>query len=134
MKDERQRKKEQAARELEERRKSLAERAQTPSIPNPNEFSPALAIMVKTAEPKPLPDDIPPRSATVPPQRSIYARNGPVIGLLVTPKVMRLIIEGNHDQPGSTQPRGAHDSSRFFSEIVSRNLASTVARETGASL
>ncbi|KAH7228573.1 uncharacterized protein BKA55DRAFT_599086 [Fusarium redolens] len=107
MKDERQRKKEQAARELEERRRSLAERAQTPSIPNPNEFSPALAIMVKTAEPKPLTDDIPPRSATVPPQRSIYARNGPVIGLLVTPKVMRLITEGNHDQPGSTPAPGA---------------------------
>ncbi|KAG7420112.1 hypothetical protein Forpe1208_v003506 [Fusarium oxysporum f. sp. rapae] len=102
MKDERQRKKEQAARELEERRKSLAKCAQTPSIPNPNEFSPALAIMVETAEPKPRPDDIPPRSATVPPQRSIYARNGPVIGLLVTPNVMRLIIEGNHGQPGST--------------------------------
>ncbi|KAK2687649.1 hypothetical protein QWA68_014224 [Fusarium oxysporum] len=96
------RKKEQAARELEERRKSLAKCAQTPSIPNPNEFSPALAIMVETAEPKPRPDDIPPRSATVPPQRSIYARNGPVIGLLVTPNVMRLIIEGNHGQPGST--------------------------------
>ncbi|SCO92795.1 uncharacterized protein FRV6_16923 [Fusarium oxysporum] len=102
MKDERQRKKEQAARELEERRKSLAKRAQTPSIPNPNEFSPTLAIMVETAERKPRPDDIPPRSATVPPQRIIYARNGPVIGLLVTPNVMRLIIEGNHDQPGST--------------------------------
>ncbi|KAH7187121.1 hypothetical protein BKA60DRAFT_531598 [Fusarium oxysporum] len=70
----------------------------TPSIPNPNEFSPSLAITVKTAEPKPLSDDIPPLSATVPPQRSIYARNGPVIGLPATPKVMRLIIEGNHGQ------------------------------------
>ncbi|KAM0333720.1 hypothetical protein ACHAPQ_005345 [Fusarium lateritium] len=102
MKDERQRKKEQAARELEERRKSLAKRAQTPSIPHPNEFSPALAITVETAEPKPLPDDIPPRSATEPPQRSMYARNGPVIGLPATPKAMRLIIEGKHDQSGST--------------------------------
>jgi hypothetical protein len=102
MKDERQRKKEQAARELEERRKSLAKRAQTPSIPHPNEFSPALAVTVETAEPKPLPDDIPPRSATEPPQRSMYARHGPVIGLPATPKAMRLIIEGNHDQSGST--------------------------------
>ncbi|KAM0235542.1 hypothetical protein ACHAP5_009711 [Fusarium lateritium] len=102
MKDERQRKKEQAARELEERRKSLAKRAQTPSIPHPNEFSPALAITVETAEPKPLPDDIPPRSATEPPQRSMYARHGPVIGLPATPKAMRLIIEGKHDQSGST--------------------------------
>ncbi|KAG7424502.1 hypothetical protein Forpi1262_v014566 [Fusarium oxysporum f. sp. raphani] len=102
MKYEHQRKKEQAARELEERRKSLAKRAQTPSIPHPNEFSPALAITVETAEPKPLPDNIPPRCATEPPQRSMYARNGPIIGLPATPKAMRLIIEGNHDQSGST--------------------------------
>ncbi|KAK2470829.1 hypothetical protein H9L39_17060 [Fusarium oxysporum f. sp. albedinis] len=102
MKDERQRKKEHAARELEERRKSLAKRAQTPSIPHPNEFSPALAITVETAEPKPLPGGIPPRSATEPPQRSMYARNRQVIGLPATPKAMRLIIEGTHDQSGST--------------------------------
>ncbi|TVY73761.1 hypothetical protein Focb16_v005978 [Fusarium oxysporum f. sp. cubense] len=101
MKDERQRKKEQATRELEERRKSLAKRAQTPPIPHPNEFSLALAITVETAEPK-LPDYVPPRSATEPPQRSMYARKGPVIGLQATPKAMRLIIEGNHDQLGST--------------------------------
>ncbi|EXK80754.1 hypothetical protein FOQG_14787 [Fusarium oxysporum f. sp. raphani 54005] len=102
MKDERQRKKEQAARELEERRKSLAKRAQTPSIRLPNDFSPALAITVETAEPKPLSDDIPPRSATETPQRSMYARNGPIIGLPATPKAMRLVIEGNHNQSGST--------------------------------
>ncbi|RKK49824.1 hypothetical protein BFJ69_g18076, partial [Fusarium oxysporum] len=90
MKHERRRKKEQAARELEERRKSLAKHAQTPSIPHPNEFSPALAVTVETAEPKPLPDDIPPRSATEPPQRSMYARDGPVIGLPATPKAIRL--------------------------------------------
>ncbi|EXK79015.1 hypothetical protein FOQG_16332 [Fusarium oxysporum f. sp. raphani 54005] len=102
MKYEHQRKKEQAARELEERRKSLAKRAQTPSIPHPNEFSPALAITVETAEPKPLPGGIPPRSATEPPQRSMYARNRQVIGLPATPKAMRLIIEGTHDQSGST--------------------------------
>ncbi|EGU72391.1 hypothetical protein FOQG_18148 [Fusarium oxysporum f. sp. raphani 54005] len=102
MKYERQRKKEQAARELEERRKSLAKHAQAPAIPHPNEFSPALAVSVETAEPKPLPDDIPPRSATESPQRSMYARNGPVIGLPATPKAIRLIIEGNHDLSGST--------------------------------
>ncbi|KAH7186471.1 hypothetical protein BKA60DRAFT_602655 [Fusarium oxysporum] len=90
MKHERQRKREQAARELEERRKSLAKHAQTPSVPHSNEFSPALAVTVETAEPKPLPDDIPPRSATEPPQRSMYARSGPTI------------IEGNHDLSGST--------------------------------
>ncbi|KAM5358659.1 hypothetical protein BFJ68_g17923 [Fusarium oxysporum] len=102
MKHERQRKKEQAARELEGSRKSLAKHAQIPSIPHPNEFSPAITVTVETAEPKPLPDDIPPRSATEPPQRSMYARNGPVIGLPATPKAIRLIIEGNHDLSGST--------------------------------
>ncbi|KAG7404229.1 hypothetical protein Forpe1208_v015907 [Fusarium oxysporum f. sp. rapae] len=120
MQDERRRKKEQAARELEERRKSLAKCAQTPSIPHPNEFSSALAVTVKTADPKPLLDDIPPHSATAPPQRSIYARNGPVMGLPATPKAMRLIIE-------HPQTRGSRHSGRLFSEIVSRNLASTVA-------
>ncbi|KAH7459971.1 hypothetical protein FOMA001_g19733 [Fusarium oxysporum f. sp. matthiolae] len=73
-----------------------------PSIPHPNEFSPAITVTVETAEPKPLPDDIPPRSATEPPQRSMYARNGPMIGLPATPKAIRLIIEGNHDLSGST--------------------------------
>ncbi|SPJ88736.1 uncharacterized protein FTOL_12630 [Fusarium torulosum] len=122
MKDERQRKKEQAARELEERRKSLAKRAQTPSIPHPNEFSPALAITVETAEPKPLPDDIPPRSATEPPQRSMYARNGPVIGLPATPKAMRLVIEGKHDQSGSTPrpEKGAQHGTQSHAVAVNR--------------
>ncbi|RKK78011.1 hypothetical protein BFJ68_g17926, partial [Fusarium oxysporum] len=82
-------------------REPSEERGHTPSIPNPNELSPSLAITVKTAEPKPLSDDIPPLSATVPPQRSIYARNGSVIGLPATPKVMMLIIEGNHGQSDS---------------------------------
>ncbi|EXL64239.1 hypothetical protein FOPG_19491 [Fusarium oxysporum f. sp. conglutinans race 2 54008] len=80
----------------------LAKRSQTASIPHPNELPPALAITVDTADTKLLPDDIPPRSATEPPQRSMQARNGPVIGLSATPRVMRLIIEGNHDQSGST--------------------------------
>ncbi|RYC76963.1 hypothetical protein BFJ63_vAg20162, partial [Fusarium oxysporum f. sp. narcissi] len=90
------------SRELEERCKSLAKHARTPSVPHPTEFSPALAVTVGTAEPKPLPDDIPPRSATRLPQRSMYARSGPVIGLLATSKTIRLIIEGNHYLSGST--------------------------------
>ncbi|TXB96493.1 hypothetical protein FocTR4_00012123 [Fusarium oxysporum f. sp. cubense] len=85
-------------------REPSEERGHTPSIPNPNEFSPSLAITVKTAEPKPLSDDIPPLSATLPPQRSIYARNGSVIGLPATPKVMMLIIEGNHGQSEASSP------------------------------
>ncbi|KAH7142430.1 hypothetical protein DER46DRAFT_674132 [Fusarium sp. MPI-SDFR-AT-0072] len=88
--------------ERQRSRKSLTKHAQIPSIPHPNEFSPAITVTVETAEPKPLPDDIPPRSATEPPQRSMYARNGPVIGLPATPKAIRLIIEGNHDLSGST--------------------------------
>ncbi|KAF5725147.1 hypothetical protein FMUND_109 [Fusarium mundagurra] len=126
MQDER-RRKEQAAPELEERRKSLSKRVQIPFVPYPNNFSLALATTIKTDEPKPLPDDIPPHSATVPPQRSIYARNGPVIGLPATPKAMRLIIEGSMiNQEGPQDPRLRHFG-QLFSEIVSRNLASTVA-------
>ncbi|KAH7464535.1 hypothetical protein FOMA001_g17542 [Fusarium oxysporum f. sp. matthiolae] len=91
-----------ASKEHAERRKSLAKHARTPSVPHPTEFSPALAVTVGTAEPKPLPDDIPPRSAARLPQRSMYARSGPVIGLLATSKTIRLIIEGNHYLSGST--------------------------------
>lgn len=92
MKDERQRKKEQAARELEERRKSLAKRPQAPQIPHPNEINNSnLRIGVEMADPKDL-DDLPPRCATEPP-KSMYARSGPHIGLPATPKAMRLILE-----------------------------------------
>ncbi|KAG7408957.1 hypothetical protein Forpi1262_v017942 [Fusarium oxysporum f. sp. raphani] len=119
MKDERQRKKEQAARELEERRKSLAKRAQIPSIPHPNEFSPTLAITIETAEPKPLPDDIPPRNATEPPQRSMYTSKVPIVGLPATPKAMRLIIEGNHDQSGSTPRPNVPSIPAGFTQLYS---------------
>ncbi|KAI3565904.1 hypothetical protein IWW34DRAFT_825199 [Fusarium oxysporum f. sp. albedinis] len=135
MKDERQRKKEHAARELEERRKSLAKRAQTPSIPHPNEFSPALAITVETAEPKPLPGGIPPRSATEPPQRSMYARNRQVIGLPATPKAMRLIIEGTHDQSGSTPRPGLPEREEPVAEPtrppIPRSMSATIPDEPG---
>ncbi|CAM1509162.1 Fc.00g029010.m01.CDS01 [Cosmosporella sp. VM-42] len=101
IKDERQRKKEQAARELEERRKSLAKRPQAPPIPHPNDFtSPALRIGVEMADAGP--EEFP-RSATEPP-KSMYARNGPVIGLPATPKAMRLIIENDHSGNSSPQP------------------------------
>ncbi|KAK7408225.1 hypothetical protein QQX98_009588 [Neonectria punicea] len=100
MKDERQRKKDIAAWELEERRKSLAKRPQAPPIPHPNQFSPAFQrIGIEAADPKPLPDNLPPRSATEPPQelpKSMYARNGPFIGLPATPKAMRLVLESDH--------------------------------------
>ncbi|KAL7944651.1 hypothetical protein V8C42DRAFT_358345 [Trichoderma barbatum] len=97
MKDERQRKKEQAARELEERRKSLAKRQLGPQIPHPSEISPGKPPILVEAEDEILPDDLPPRSATEPP-RSMYARNGPQIGLPATPKAMRLILRSDDSQ------------------------------------
>ncbi|OAQ96414.1 hypothetical protein LLEC1_00889 [Akanthomyces lecanii] len=97
VKDERMRRKEQAARELEERRKSLAKRAHTPGIMHPEEYATATATIhervgVETAEFKPLSDDFPPRSATEPP-KNMYARGvSPMIGLPATPKAMRLVL------------------------------------------
>ncbi|KAM0457666.1 hypothetical protein ACHAPV_006560 [Trichoderma viride] len=102
MKDERQRKKEQAAWELEERRKSLAKRQLGPQIPHPSDI-------VSPRKPPPLveaddePDDLPPRSATEPP-RSMYARNGPQIGLPATPKAMRLILQTDEEEDEELPP------------------------------
>lgn len=112
MKDERQLKKEAAARELEERRKSLAKRPLAPSIPHPDQLSPALSNVsghsiqrAPTAPPAEfeLPSttfvqnrDLPPRSRTAEPEkRSMYAQQPtrPVIGLPATPKALRLVME-----------------------------------------
>jgi hypothetical protein len=91
MKEERQRKKDQAARELEERRKSLAKRPQAPPIPHPSDFAPStLGTGVEMANSGS--EELYPRSATEPP-RGMYARNGPPIGLPATPKAMRLLLE-----------------------------------------
>ncbi|EGR45918.1 uncharacterized protein TRIREDRAFT_67350 [Trichoderma reesei QM6a] len=103
MKDERQRKKEQAARELEERRKSLAKRQLGPRIPHPSQISPGRPPVLVEADDEKLPDDLPPRSATEPPRaaeppRSMYAQNRPQIGLPATPKAMRLIIRSDENQ------------------------------------
>ncbi|KAI1205083.1 uncharacterized protein F4807DRAFT_295421 [Annulohypoxylon truncatum] len=93
---ERQRKKEQAARELEERRKSLARRPSAPPIPHPDELSPivsrppsAFELPQTTFVP---PKDVPARSHTADPHRSSHTRSGtvPMIGLPATPKAMRL--------------------------------------------
>ncbi|WYZ36549.1 hypothetical protein EsH8_II_000055 [Colletotrichum jinshuiense] len=94
MKDERQRKKEEAARELEERRKSLAQRPSAPLIPHPSQIRIGI-------EPSPSAVELPPRSHTADStQRSMYARsNSNVhIGLPATPKAMRLIIESDKDK------------------------------------
>ncbi|KAM0276692.1 hypothetical protein ACHAQH_006460 [Verticillium albo-atrum] len=92
MKDERQRKKEQAARELEERRKSLAKRPLAPPIPHPNDISPALAQIAEA--PATLQAEGSPRPQVAEVPRSMYARSSQSvhIGLPATPKAMRLII------------------------------------------
>ncbi|ROT43517.1 hypothetical protein SODALDRAFT_41197 [Sodiomyces alkalinus F11] len=102
MKDERQRKKEQAARELEERRKSLAKRPSAPPIPHPNDISSALGQIVEA--PASLQSDAPLRSRDEQP-RSMYARSGNAsgvyIGLPATPKAMRLILESDNNGYGN---------------------------------
>lgn len=94
-KDERTLKKEAAARELEERRKSLAMRALAPAILHPDELSPAFELPSTAFVP---PKDLPTRSHTVEPgaTRSTYAnRSGPAIGLPATPKAMRLVMDAD---------------------------------------
>ncbi len=96
---ERQAKKEAAARELEERRKSLARRPSAPSIPHPDELSPIVTRSPSVFElPQTTfspPKDVPVRSHTADHARGSYMRNGnrPVIGLPATPKAMRLKFE-----------------------------------------
>ncbi|PSR87036.1 hypothetical protein BD289DRAFT_367632 [Coniella lustricola] len=112
MKDERQLKKEAAARELEERRKSLAKRPLAPAIPHPDQLSPALSTIsgmsISRAPTAPNdyfelpsttfadPQHLPPRSRTAEPERrSMYAQQPtrPVIGLPATPKAFRLVMD-----------------------------------------
>lgn len=91
-KTERQLKKEAAARELEERRRSLATRALAPPIVHPSELSP---LPNNTFVP---PKDLPMRSQTASPgaSRSMHASRGPHIGLPATPKAMRLVLDSAH--------------------------------------
>ena len=93
MKDDRMRKKQQAARDLEERRRSLAKRPSAPSIPHPDQFSPMFRVGIEAADER-LPDHVPTRSATEPP-RGMNASSRPMIGLPATPKAMRLIMESD---------------------------------------
>jgi len=108
---ERRLKKEAAARELEERRRSLALRPAAPPIPHPDELSPApqrtppgdygfprhgtppLAMEFAFRR-----EDLPSRSNSVDPTqgRSMYAsRDGPRMGLPANPKAMRLVLESS---------------------------------------
>lgn len=98
---ERQAKKEAAARELEERRKSLARRPSAPAIPHPDELSPIVGRSPSAFE---LPQttflpsrDLPARSHTADPHRSSHSRSqtAPMIGLPATPKAMRLQFDGS---------------------------------------
>ncbi|GJD01724.1 IDC1 protein [Colletotrichum higginsianum] len=94
MKDERQRKKEEAARELEERRKSLAQRPSAPLILHPSNIRIGI-------ESSPSVVELPPRSHTADSvQRSMYAHSNSNIhiGLPATPKAMRLISESEKDK------------------------------------
>ncbi|CAI6097049.1 unnamed protein product [Clonostachys chloroleuca] len=100
MKEERQRKKEQAARELEERRKSLAHRARAPSIPNPGQnLMDIRHVVVETSSPVPSPGEQP-RCATAPLPKGGFtsARHTPVIGLPATPKAMRIAYDAESAQ------------------------------------
>jgi len=101
---ERQLKKEAAARELEERRKSLARRPSVPPIMHPDELSPIISRPPSAFElPQTTfvpPKDMPPRSQTADhttTRRGSNARspNGPFIGLPATPKAMRLKFQND---------------------------------------
>ena len=107
MKEERQRKKDLASRELEERRKSLAHRARTPSIPAPSQYSPAFPrVGVESADPAANPDYVPPRCATEPPKSMYASKGGFHVGLPATPKAMRLMMdpESSGGQSSHRQP------------------------------
>lgn len=100
MKEERQRKKEQAARELEERRKELSRNAEAGKIPHPNDITP-LPFRLTAVEMPSRDTDSPPRSRTAEPVRNTYGR-GPTgsaqIGLPATPKAMRLVLDSGHNR------------------------------------
>ncbi|KAG5970106.1 hypothetical protein E4U58_000688 [Claviceps cyperi] len=100
----RQRRREQAARDLEERRKSLAMRSQAPAIPHPNEFqNPATRVGIEMQDPKRR-ADLPPRCATEPP-RGMNGSKGPPLGLPATPVVMKLMMGfGNSTKIGREAP------------------------------
>lgn len=112
MKDERQAKKD-AARELEERRQSLARRPSAPPILHPDELLPTSSGRTPPLEalfelPSTIftaPRDLPTRSQTVEPgaTRGTYGSRGPHIGLPATPKAMRLVLESDSSK-GSNVP------------------------------
>ncbi|KAI0536048.1 hypothetical protein GGR58DRAFT_416159 [Xylaria digitata] len=106
---ERQLKKEAAARELEERRKSLARRPSVPPIMHPDQLSPIVARSPSAFElPQTTfvpPRDVPPRSQTADyatrKGSGMRSPNGHMIGLPATPKAMRLQFQSDmRNKPG----------------------------------
>lgn len=99
----RQLKKEAAARELEERRKSLARRPSVPPILHPDELSPIVARSPSVFE-LPQTTFVPPKDMPLRSQTADYTTrrgsnmrnpNGHVIGLPATPKAMRLQFQND---------------------------------------
>ncbi|KAH8156690.1 hypothetical protein CIB48_g11557 [Xylaria polymorpha] len=104
---ERQLKKEAAARELEERRRSLARRPSVPPILHPDNLSPivsrppsAFELPQTTFVP---PRDLPPRSQTADHTThrgsNMRSPNRQMIGLPATPKAMRLQFQNERNKP-----------------------------------
>ncbi|KAI0856544.1 hypothetical protein F4860DRAFT_518729 [Xylaria cubensis] len=116
---ERQLKKEAAARELEERRLSLARRPSVPPILHPDNLSPivsrppsAFELPQTTFVP---PRDLPPRSQTADhtTQRGSNMRspNRQMIGLPATPKAMRLQFQNDKNKPAVPPIPGTYRTS-----------------------
>ncbi|CCC07467.1 unnamed protein product [Sordaria macrospora k-hell] len=141
MMNERQLKKEQAQRELEERRRSLARRPSAPPILHPDELTPARLDTVmelpSTVFVPPRREDMPARSASVDPSsqgagRSMYAsmsaNRGPSIGLPATPKAMRLVLGSDASRnnvpvpaiPASFQQTSAANSNQASADKISQ--------------
>lgn len=101
IKEERRRKKEQAARELEQRRKELSKHSEAGTIPHPNDITPLPFRLTAVEMSSSKGSDSPPRSRTADPIRSTYGRGpvgSPQIGLPATPKAMRLVIDSDQSR------------------------------------
>ncbi|PKS09746.1 hypothetical protein jhhlp_004367 [Lomentospora prolificans] len=99
IKQERQRRKEQAARELEERRRELSRNSQAGSITHPSDILPANRFTAVEMSSSAI--HSPPRAKTADPFQNSYGRGrlgAPQIGLPATPKAMRLVIDSDHSK------------------------------------
>lgn len=128
IKGERQAKKDAAARELEERRMSLARRPSAPAIPHPDELFPSGSRAYMEFLP---PKDLPARSQTVEPgaTRGTYSNRGPQIGLPATPKAMRLVRDPESGNgAGVPVPRVP----AAFAPVSSNNISASRTSPTNA--